>query len=64
QAFVAKHGKRKVFHLGSNSSCHQHIRSHYELYQKQCKELKIVKNPHAVPRELVNVQEAAKNNAK
>ncbi|KIK84221.1 hypothetical protein PAXRUDRAFT_152944, partial [Paxillus rubicundulus Ve08.2h10] len=64
QVFVVKHGKWKAFHLGSNSSCRQHIHSHYELYQKQCKELKIVENPHAVPRELVNVWEAAKNNTR
>ncbi|KIK73367.1 hypothetical protein PAXRUDRAFT_178636, partial [Paxillus rubicundulus Ve08.2h10] len=49
QAFVAKHGKWKVFHLGSNSSCHQHICSHYDLYWEQCNKLDIVENPYAVP---------------
>ncbi|KAF9245220.1 hypothetical protein BU15DRAFT_9901, partial [Melanogaster broomeanus] len=58
------HGKWKAFHLGSNSSCRQHIRAHYELYQEQCNKLEIVENPHVVPRELVRMREAAKNNAK
>ncbi|KIK72672.1 hypothetical protein PAXRUDRAFT_65427, partial [Paxillus rubicundulus Ve08.2h10] len=53
QAFVAKHGKWKVFHLGSNSSCCQHIHSHYDLYREQCNKLDIAENPHAVPQEHV-----------
>ena len=46
--FVAKHTLRKAFHVGSNSSCRQHIRSHYELYKARCAE----QNIHAVPHEL------------
>ena len=42
-AFVAKYGKRKVFHLGSNSSCCQHICLHYELYKTRCAEQKMLK---------------------
>ncbi|KAG1849309.1 hypothetical protein DFJ58DRAFT_662469, partial [Suillus subalutaceus] len=39
--FVKDNGKRKVFHLGSNSSCRQHICSHYKFYKARCRELKI-----------------------
>ncbi|KIM56437.1 hypothetical protein SCLCIDRAFT_84344, partial [Scleroderma citrinum Foug A] len=30
--FVQKNGIRKMFHLGSNLLCHQHIRLHYKEY--------------------------------
>ena len=32
------HGIRKAFFKGSNSTCRVHIRSHFEVYQAQCKE--------------------------
>ncbi|KAG2031880.1 hypothetical protein BDR03DRAFT_843487, partial [Suillus americanus] len=50
--FVAKHGKRKVFHIGSNSLCWQHIRSHYETYRSKCEELGIKENHHTIPCEI------------
>ncbi|KIM65340.1 hypothetical protein SCLCIDRAFT_88680, partial [Scleroderma citrinum Foug A] len=56
-AFVAKHGKRKAFHLRSNSSCRQHIRSHYELYKTRCAQQMITENPHAIPRDLFKQKE-------
>jgi hypothetical protein len=46
---VKKHGKRKAFHVGSNSSCRQHIRSHFEVYEARCKEEGIIVHHHAVP---------------
>ncbi|KIM58355.1 hypothetical protein SCLCIDRAFT_55519, partial [Scleroderma citrinum Foug A] len=52
EIFVRKNGKRKAFHLGSNSSCRQHIRIHYEEYQQRCVEGGIPENDHAVPREI------------
>jgi hypothetical protein len=47
--FLKKEGKRKAFHTGGNSSCRVHIRQHYELYQKQCKEANIPENHWAIP---------------
>ncbi|KIK91454.1 hypothetical protein PAXRUDRAFT_149472, partial [Paxillus rubicundulus Ve08.2h10] len=38
----------KMFHVGSNSSCQQHICGHYELYQQWCASDKFVENHHVV----------------
>ncbi|KAG1858009.1 hypothetical protein DFJ58DRAFT_658852, partial [Suillus subalutaceus] len=51
--FVKDNGKRKVFHLGSNSSCRQHICSHYKFYKARCRELKIRENHYAMPCEML-----------
>jgi DNA-binding LacI/PurR family transcriptional regulator len=48
--FVAKHGKRKVFHIGGNSSCQAHLRQHYDIYKKRCEEKGIPINHWAIPR--------------
>lgn len=56
EIFVKQNGKRKVFHLGSNSSCRQHIRGHYEFYQAECKELGITEHHYAIPCELLDSQ--------
>ncbi|KAG1728189.1 uncharacterized protein EDB91DRAFT_1023096, partial [Suillus paluster] len=53
QKFVAKNGKHKMFHVGSNSSCWQHIRSHYELYKSRCEELGLQEHHHAIPCDIV-----------
>jgi len=58
--FIMKHGKCKAFHVGSNSSCRQHIRSHYELYQARCAERNIPTQPHAMPWELLNAKQQLK----
>ena len=50
--FVVKHMLQKAFHVGSNSSCCQHIRSHYELFQARCAEQNIPEHQPAVPHEL------------
>jgi hypothetical protein len=62
--FVAKHGKRKAFHVGSNSSCRQHIRSHYEVYKSKCKELGLKENHHAIPRDIAKLQANRKKQGK
>ncbi|KAG2062725.1 hypothetical protein BDR04DRAFT_981664, partial [Suillus decipiens] len=56
EKFLVKHGKHKAFHLSSNSSCHQHICSHYNLYKTECSKLGICKNNHAIPQELLKKQ--------
>jgi hypothetical protein len=62
--FVKKEGVRKGFHTGGNSSCRQHIRQHYKLYQERCKEADIPENHWAVPRKIWNARQAAINNPK
>ncbi|KAG2143249.1 hypothetical protein BD769DRAFT_1348270, partial [Suillus cothurnatus] len=54
EIFVKQNGKRKVFHLGSNSSCRQHIHGHYKFYQAKCKELGITEHHYAIPHELLD----------
>jgi hypothetical protein len=60
--FIAENGKRKTFHVGSNSSCRQHIRGHYDVYKEKCAELGIGENHHALPQALMQAQEDAKKN--
>jgi hypothetical protein len=45
-----------VFHLGSNSSCCQHICGHYKFYQAKCKELGNTEHHYAIPRKLLDLQ--------
>ena len=59
--FLAKYGRRKVFHVGSNSSCHQHIRSHYAQYCEHCAERKIPENHYTVPRQVEKARQGVKN---
>ncbi|KAG2343195.1 hypothetical protein BDR05DRAFT_884948 [Suillus weaverae] len=59
--FVAKHGHHKTFHVGSNSSCRQHIWRHYAVYKEKCMALKIHENHHAIPCAFIHaVQEEKK----
>ncbi|KAG2343183.1 hypothetical protein BDR05DRAFT_857517, partial [Suillus weaverae] len=53
EKFVKENGKQKVFHLGSNSSCCQHICSHYKFYKARCRELKIWETHYVMPREML-----------
>ncbi|KAG1722759.1 hypothetical protein EDB19DRAFT_1605040, partial [Suillus lakei] len=62
--FVAKHGKCKAFHVGSNSSCWQHIRSHYEVYKSKCEELGLKENHHAIPCNIAKLQVNRKKQGK
>src|SRR5271168_4985740 len=47
---VKVHGMRKAFLRGSNSSCRQHLRQHYELYKEKCEAAGIPVNHWAIPR--------------
>jgi hypothetical protein len=58
--FVAKNGKRKAFHVGGNSSCRQHLRQHWDLYSKECKDKKIPIHHWATPRHIWKQQEDEK----
>ncbi|KIJ61933.1 hypothetical protein HYDPIDRAFT_70921, partial [Hydnomerulius pinastri MD-312] len=64
EEFLLKNSKQKVFHIGSNLSCHQHIRSHYETYKVRCTERKIQVHHHAVPHNVVRTKEAVKKKAR
>lgn len=44
---------RGAFKLGGNSSCRQHIRSHYPRYLKRCEEEGIEPKEHCMPREML-----------
>ena len=61
---MKKNGLRKAFDVGSNSSCCQHIRSHFDLYKEQCEEKKLKVHHHAMPPEMVQVQNQAKKQKK
>jgi hypothetical protein len=54
--YIRKNGRRKAFHIGSNSSCRQHIRGHYALYKERCAELNLKENHHAIPRDIVRAK--------
>ncbi len=58
--YIQKHGQHKAFHVGSNSSCHQHIQGHYTLYKEHCAKLGLNKNHHALPRDIVRAKADAK----
>jgi hypothetical protein len=58
RVFLEKSGKRKAFHMGSNSSCRQHIRQHYEIYKSRCKEAKIPEHHWAIPRNIWREKQA------
>lgn len=62
--YIQKHGRRKAFHVGSNSSCCQHIRRHYKLYKEHCAELGLKENHHAIPRDIVKARVEAKKQKK
>ncbi len=53
EEFVVNNGKRRAFHVGSNSSCRQHIRIHFEVYKARCEEKGLKVHHYAVPREML-----------
>ena len=57
---VKSKGLRKAFFSGSNTSCRQHIRQHYAIYQQRCQEQNLVENYRAVPPQILKEREAAK----
>ncbi|KAF9231502.1 hypothetical protein BU15DRAFT_28388, partial [Melanogaster broomeanus] len=60
EKFLSNNNKRRAFHVGSNSSCHQHVHGHYELYKKGCAERKLCEHHHVIPREIVKAKMDAK----
>jgi len=60
EAYVAKYGKRKTFHVGSNLLCRQHIRCHYVVYQKHCAKQDLKEHHHVVPQVIARVKKEAK----
>jgi hypothetical protein len=53
-------GLRKAFFCGSNTTCRQHIRQHYAIYQQRCSKQRIAENYRAVPPQILREREAAK----
>lgn len=47
---IKKHGERKAFHTGSNTSCRQHARQHFDLYKSLCEKAGISTHHWAIPR--------------
>ena len=58
--FVKLYGKRKAFHKGGNSSCHLHIRQHYNLYKERCEKADIPTSHWAIPRDIWRIMEEEK----
>jgi Mn-containing catalase len=48
---------QKAFLKGSNSSCRQHARQHWEFYEKRCKETGTPIHHWAIPRQLWKARE-------
>ena len=62
--YVQKCRKQKVFHIGSNSSCWQHIHRHYAVYQEHCAEQGLTEHHHAIPRTIVRARNQTKKEEK
>jgi hypothetical protein len=58
---VKSKGLRKTFFTGSNSSCRQHIRQHYDQYKKRCEDAKIPLNHRAIPPPILKGIKAGKD---
>ncbi len=44
---------RRTFYLGGNTSCRKHIRQHWDVYEKQCKEKNIPMSITCMPPEIL-----------
>ena len=53
EEFVSLNGRQRAFHVGSNLSCRQHLRSHFKTYKARCEEKGLKVHHHAVPREML-----------
>lgn len=60
----SKGGIRKAFFCGSNTTCRQHIRQHYPIYQQRCEEKGLQENYRAVPPHILREREEAKKPSK
>jgi hypothetical protein len=58
---VKAKGVRKAFFSGSNTSCRQHIRQHYTIYQQRCREEGLTENYQAVPPQIIKERELSKS---
>jgi hypothetical protein len=58
---VKAKGVRKAFFSGSNTSCRQHIRQHYTIYQQRCREEGLTENYRAVPPQIIKQRELSKS---
>jgi coproporphyrinogen III oxidase len=56
EMFMKKNAKGKAFHVGSNSSCRQHIRSHFNVYKEWCEAQNLTVHHHAIPLEITRAQ--------
>ena len=61
---IEKAGMRKAFHLGSNSSCRQHIRQHYDIYKARCEGQNIPVQPQVIPQPIWKAMNAEKEKGK
>src|ERR1700679_2710782 len=61
---VKAKGLRKAFFTGSNSSCRQHIRQHYELYKQKCNDEHIPINQRAIPPQVLREMKALNRETK
>ena len=57
-------GLCKAFFCGSNTSCRQHIRQHYTIYQERCREQNLIENHQAIPPHILKEREARAASAK
>jgi hypothetical protein len=55
-----KTNRRKAFITGSNSTCHYHIRQHYEVYREKCKAASIPEQHWAILRDIWEAMEDEK----
>ncbi|KAH9920794.1 uncharacterized protein B0H18DRAFT_858789, partial [Fomitopsis serialis] len=53
EPFVKKHGLRKAFFLGANSTCRQHIQQHWLAYKTACEAANIEPNHRCIPRDVL-----------
>ena len=60
---MEKHGKRKEFFTGGNSTCRQYSLQHYKLYKAKFKEAGIPEHHRTIPWEIWREMEKAKNTA-
>lgn len=54
-------GLRKTFFTGSNSTCRQHIRQHFEVYKQRCEAEGIQMSQRAIPPPILKEMAAAKS---
>jgi len=64
EVFIKKHGKRKAFHKGENSSCRSHMRQHYDIYKERCEKAGVPVNHWVIPRDIWKKMEEEKEEEK